>query len=86
MSGAGGFGRHAVGEADIRQVDGGQLVGKTFGESSYTIYEACGPGQVEEPPYLVVWLHGADMGDMPKESASSPCRRACGTGCFSWCL
>jgi len=45
----------------------GSLHGATYGDCSYKLYEAHdSPAQGEEPPLLVIWLHGGDMGDIPQ--------------------
>eukprot|EP00931_Biecheleriopsis_adriatica_P009519 TRINITY_DN110597_c0_g1_i1.p1 TRINITY_DN110597_c0_g1~~TRINITY_DN110597_c0_g1_i1.p1 ORF type:complete len:317 (-),score=69.78 TRINITY_DN110597_c0_g1_i1:248-1198(-) len=46
----------------LRLVDSGKLTGPDFGESAFKIYEA--GGEMAETPYVFVWLHGADMGEI----------------------
>lgn len=46
----------------IRLVKSGAVAGDTWGHSSYAFYEACRGRDLNEDPYLVVWLHGADGG------------------------
>lgn len=49
----------------VRVVRQGKLRGESFGQSSFTLYEACSPDLQEERPCVVVWLHGQDMGHIP---------------------
>jgi len=53
----------------VRVIKRGEVEGEGFGESTYTLYEACSPPQVDEVPYLYLWLHGADGGgDLPTDN------------------
>mmetsp|Transcript_41353 Transcript_41353/g.95790 ORF Transcript_41353/g.95790 Transcript_41353/m.95790 type:complete len:576 (+) Transcript_41353:150-1877(+) len=49
----------------VRVVERGKLVGESYGESAYTLYEVVQPEQHESAPCLLVWLHGQDMGHIP---------------------
>lgn len=50
-----------------RLTKAGTMVGETFGESTYKVYEAVSDAsQVDQEPYFFIWLHGADGGnDIP---------------------
>lgn len=43
------------------------LLGTAYGPSTFKVYDACLEGQERQDPLLVVWLHGADMGDIPAQ-------------------
>lgn len=74
--GGGGYGKTAwkataCGEAappcsHIKLVRGGQLGGASYGLCTYKIFESHGAGQEADQPVLLVWLHGADMGEVPQ--------------------
>eukprot|EP00931_Biecheleriopsis_adriatica_P120629 TRINITY_DN95758_c0_g1_i1.p1 TRINITY_DN95758_c0_g1~~TRINITY_DN95758_c0_g1_i1.p1 ORF type:complete len:326 (+),score=61.70 TRINITY_DN95758_c0_g1_i1:67-978(+) len=55
---------------DIRRLTSGKLEGQGFGICTYSIYEALSgldETQRNEAPYLFVWLHGADNGNIDAE-------------------
>jgi len=55
----------------IRLVTSGRLPGTTYGVSTYKVYESCHGVPPNQPPILVTWLHGADMGDIPSSDLRS---------------
>lgn len=61
----------------MRLVKTGCLQGTTYGNSSYKLYEACSPGQENQAPLLLLWLHGADMGDIPPSDLAKMHNRLC---------
>ena len=48
----------------IREFGRGAIGGphESFGRSSYVVFEACDPAQVDEEPLLFIWLHGMNDG------------------------
>jgi len=55
----------------------GVLEGRSFGDSSYVLYEACPASQAQEDPVLFVWLHGQDRSEMPAADFKAIQRRLC---------
>jgi len=49
------------GAVDVQIVKAGELADGAFGVSRYTLYEVCPESLRNEPPILMVWLHGLDM-------------------------
>lgn len=43
-----------------RMIKKGEIEGNSWGHSAYVLYEVCTKEEVDQEPYLFVWLHGAD--------------------------
>ena len=55
----------------IRLMESGRLHGTTFGESTYNVYESCHDVPPKQPPILVTWLHGGELGEIPSSDLCS---------------
>ena len=49
----------------IRSVESGRLHGTTYGESTYKVNESCHDVPPNQPPILVTWLLGGELGEIP---------------------
>lgn len=52
-------------EVLLKVVTKSEMTHSSYGTSTWSLFEACNPEQENQDPVLLLWLHGADMGEIP---------------------